>query len=220
MPVIGAAVYFGCDLYRLYDFPPGYRNRPSSGFRRPGEHEFDQADEQINSFAGTNAFGNSPAAVKLAQDFAVTLKTARAKLFTPGSRIELFESTKGEFLTYCELHREECVFLVHVPELRRFEKDVLEKVDARKLLAQAAWMTTQTVLKENRIGIPGMELAVGVRGISQYGPITLGYFKGAPTGPDDGVIKYLDDSTQSHFLWTFFAPEPAGRTNAPANGGL
>jgi hypothetical protein len=144
----------------------------------------------------------------LAQQFSETLTTAREKLFTRGLGlgIELFESTKGEFLTYCELHDEECAFIVHVPGLRHFEKNFTETVDARKLLAQAAWLSAQTVLKANHAGKAHMELAVGVRGISQYSPMMLGYYMEHLNAPDDGIVKYVDDDTLSNLLWAFFAP--------------
>jgi len=94
--IIGTVGYFGYQLYQLHSFPLGYRNRPASGWgERPGEEEFSQADEQINSFKGTAAFGNSPEAILLAQQFSETLKAAREELFTRGLGIELFESTKG-----------------------------------------------------------------------------------------------------------------------------
>ena len=217
--VLGTAGYFGYQMYQLYDYPAGYRNRPSSGLHRPGENEFSQASDQLDSYKGTNAFGNSPAAVRMAAEFAATLKVMRATHFTPGSKIEILESTKGEFVTYCELHEEECAFIVHVPELRRFEKNFTEKVDARKLMAQAAWMSAQTVLKAHHAENPRMELAVGLRGIGQYGPIMIGYYVKDATKPDEGLIKYLDDGAQTHFLWPFFGPSTGGnvtteKTNA------
>lgn len=213
--IVGALSYFGFQFYQLYDYPAGYRNRPSSGvMSRPGENEFSNADEQIDQYQTTHAFGNTPAAVKMAHEFAVTLQTARTKLFTAGPKFELFESTKGEFITYCELHPDECAFIVHVPALRKYNKDFTEKVDARKLLAQAAWMSAQSVLKANRLGKPKMELAVGLRGISQYGPIMIGYYVEAATQPDEGLIKYLDDGAQTHFLWPFFAPAAGGTASA------
>jgi hypothetical protein len=203
--LIGAA--FAYHLYQTFSFPTGYRNTPTAGWGvRIGEREFDQADTMIDSFAGTNAFGNSPEAVKIAHQFSEVLKAGRAQMFTPGTKIEILDNTRGEFVTYCELHANECAFLVHVPQLRKFEKNVFETVDARKLLAQLAWMTAQRVLKEQGKGKPQMELAVGLRGISQYGPITLGYYKGNANAPEDGVVKYLDEGAQTHFLWTFFAP--------------
>jgi hypothetical protein len=201
--VAGVVAYFGFSLYQLHRFPPGYRNRPTQGFHRPGQKEFSQANRQIDSFEGTAAFGNSAAAVELAREFSTTFKAARQKYFTRGIPLEVLESTKGEFLTWCELQTRECAFIVHVPDLRNFEHRVFEKEDARRLLAQAAWASAQAALKSRCQ--PGMELAVGLRGISQYSPIMLGHCQPEPTGPEDGLVKYIDDTTQSHFLWTFFS---------------
>jgi hypothetical protein len=210
LAVAGLAGYFGYETYRLYDFPAGYRNRPSIGLYRPGEDEFSLANERIHAHEGTEAFGNSPPAIELAGEFAQTFKEARKGLFTAAFPIDLLDSSNGRFLTWCELHDQECAFIVHVPGLRHFEHSMLEKVDARRLLAQTAWMTAQKTLAAHRIGTPGMELAVGLRGASQYGPILLGYVA-EPGGPEAGLVKYLDDSAKTHFLWTFFAPVAGSR---------
>jgi hypothetical protein len=199
---------FAYNLYKSYVFPPGYRNQPTAGWGvRKGEKEFDNANAQINSFAGKNAFGNSPEAVKLARDFSEAFKAERARRFSSGNKLEILDHTDGEFMTCCELHKEECAFIVHVPQLRKFEKDMFAKVDARKSLAQLAWVTAQAVLKKQSAGKPKMELAVGLRGISQYGPIMLGYYDENANAPEDGLVKHLDDGAQTQFLWTFFAPE-------------
>ncbi len=199
---------FAYHLQQRFVFPAGYRNQSTVGWGvRQGETEFGNADKQIDSFQGTNAFGNSPEAVKLARHFSEAFKAGRAQMFTPGFKLEILDHTKGEFMTYCELHAEECTFIVHVPQLRKFDEDVFEKVDARKMLAQLAWVTAQGVLEEQAAGKPRMELAVGLRGLSQYGPIMLGYYDEQAKTPEDGLVKYLDDGAQTHFLWTFFAPE-------------
>jgi hypothetical protein len=195
-------------LKQSLTFPSGFRNTPTAGWgARMGEKEFETADAQIESFNGNVAFGNSAEAIALARSFSKALQAAREASFTTGPQLEVLDKTKGEFLTYCELHSQECAFIVHVPHLRKFDKNVFEDVDARKLLAQIAWLTAQKVLKAQHGGKPGMELAVGLRGISQYGPITIGYYQEDAQTPNDGVVKHLDSGAQTHFLWTFFAPE-------------
>lgn len=129
-------------------FPSGYRDRPTVGLVRIGEKEFDAADAQIDSFGGTNAFGNSPEAVRLARRFSEAVKIGRRKLFTSGFDSGLFEQTNGEFLTYCELHARECAFIVHVPPLRKFEDGSDKETNARKALAQLAWSIAQEAIKK------------------------------------------------------------------------
>ena len=68
------------------------------------------------------------------------------------------------------------------------------------VVSQLAWMTAQDVLKAQGAGKPRMELAVGLRGISQYGPIMLGYFDSTATSPEDGLVKYLDDIPESEIV--------------------
>jgi hypothetical protein len=214
LAVIVAGAVFAYQFYKRFAFPPGYRNQPTAGWGvRKGEKEFQRADSQIDSYQGTNAFGNSPAAVNLARHFSDALKAGRAQMFTPGFKLEILDHTRGEFMTYCELHAEECALIVHVPQLRKFDQDIFEKVDARKLLAQLAWVTAQRTLKEHGAGKPRMELAVGLRGISQYGPIMLGHYDANAKAPEDGLVKYLDGGAQTHFLWTFFAPEAERRVS-------
>lgn len=204
--VAGAALAY--HLKQSFAFPSGFRNRPTSGWGiRMGEKEFDAADAQIDSYNGNIAFGNSAEAIELARSYSKALQAARRELFTAGPQVEILDKTKGEFLTYCELHSQECAFIVHVPHLRKFEKAVFEDVDARKLLAQLAWATAEKVLKEQHVGKPKLELAVGLRGISQYGPITIGYYDENAHAPKDGMVKHLDSGAETHFLWTFFAPE-------------
>jgi len=89
-----------------------------------GEKEFGNANTRIDSFQGTTAFGNSPEAVKLARHFSEAFKTGRAQTFTPGFKLEILDHTRGEFMTWCELHAQECAFIVHVPQLRKFDKNV------------------------------------------------------------------------------------------------
>jgi hypothetical protein len=210
MAAVGCVVVY--ILLKRDALPDGYRNKPTAGWgTRKGEAEFDKANDQIDSFQGKTAFGNSDEAVKLANRFSELFKAARGEMFTKAFPIEVLDNTKGEFMTCCELHAQECAFIVHVPGLRKFEKNMFEKVDARKALAELAWVTAQKVLKEQSAGRPQMELAVGLRGISQYGPIQLGYYDENAREPGDGLVKYLDEGAQTQFLWTFFAPE-----NAPA----
>jgi hypothetical protein len=210
--LVGGGVAY--HLFQSFSFPPGYRNQPTASWGvRMGEKEFGNANAQIDAFQGVDAFGNSPEAVQLAHRFSEALKAGRMHLFTPGFKLEILDHTKGEFLTYCELHANECAFLVHVPQMREYNETLFEKVDARKLLAQLSWITALGVLKDQGAGKPQMELAVGLRGISQYGPITLGYYDEKAKAPEDGLVKYLDDGAQTHFLWTFFAPEGEPRAH-------
>jgi hypothetical protein len=202
----GGAIYFGHQFYYEHSFPSDYRNRPATGWgRRPGETEFSAANDKLQTFNGTGAFGNSSEAIVLAEQFSKALKDVRKEHFTGADLPELFESTKGEFLTYCELHDQECAFIVHVPGLRHFKKNSTGEEDTRKELAQASWILAEKILKANNTGKPKMELAVGLRGISMYGPIMMGYYDENMSEPGDGMIKYFDNETMDNCLWSFFA---------------
>ena len=87
-------------------------------------------------------------------------------MFSEGKK-DAYSISKGEFLTYCQLNADSCVFLVHVPELRRFT------IDAKKSMCTLAWANAQSILKA-RINSPPRTLAVGVKGAVLYESIMIG----------------------------------------------
>jgi len=109
--------------------------------------------------------GNTKAATELANIFAKQMKKMSDESFTKGSKNSLLLSG-GEYLTYCEMHPDRCLFLVHVPAYREFTDD------AKKVLAELAWFNAQvTVAGKLR---PDSKLGVGLRGAIFYGDILIG----------------------------------------------
>lgn len=163
--VLAVVGFIGLRAYQFVQYM-----RTEGGQPKPGESEFREANRQITRFKGTTAFGNSPEAVEMATKCAQTQKTLRVSLFTGGKRGAL-SAAKGEFLTYCQLRDNACVFLVHVPELRQYTSE------AKKALRELTWLAAQQVVKDS--GTQGQsELVVALRGAVAYESIQVG----KPTG--------------------------------------
>ncbi|XZE19723.1 DUF4190 domain-containing protein [Pirellulaceae bacterium SH449] len=109
--------------------------------------------------------GNSKEAIELAEEFAEKLKELCDISFTSNKRpFQVF--SEDEYLTFCELKEDRCLFLVHVPSYRKFTGS------AKKTLADIAWATAQVVTVEKLK--PNVRLGVGLRGVLLYGDIMLG----------------------------------------------
>lgn len=109
--------------------------------------------------------GNSPKAIAMAQEYSEKLKELSDLLFTSGKK-SLIQLSDGEYLTYCELNRDSCAFIVHVPSYRKFTND------AKKALVEIAWATAQ-VTTAGKLQ-PNTRLGVGLRGVIMYGEILVG----------------------------------------------
>ena len=128
------------------------------------------AEYEIASQRGqASGRGNSPEAIQLAQQFSNKLKEISDEAFTKGRR-PLIQLSQGEYLTYCELHEDRCLFLVHVPSYRKFTGD------AKQSLARIAWMVAQHTVSDK---LPAnAKLGVGLRGVLMYGDIMVGTCSG------------------------------------------
>lgn len=205
---IGALFLFGPDL------TPDPVNNGSASFaeRSKGIHDggshfsakraLDNAESKIVSKQGLAAGrGNNPEAVELANLFAEQLKRIGDEAFT-ASRKPILQLSQGEYLTFCELHEDRCLFLVHVPSYRNFTDE------ARKTLAELAWATAQLVVVETLP--PGTKLGVGLRGTLLYGDIMLGM---SPTSSE--TLTRYKSGDQDDLLMFFVEDKPSisGRSN-------
>lgn len=134
--------------------------------------------------------GNSPEAIELANLFASRMNEVSDEVFTSSKR-PLLQLSDGEYLTYCQLDKDRCCFLVHVPSYRNFTSD------AKKALAEIAWAVAQSTTAGKLQG--DAKLAVGLRGVLTYGDIMLGV---APASPDDEIKAYR--SGEKEDLYVFF----------------
>jgi hypothetical protein len=189
--------FFGFLGFRVVQFARHVREHPRQAV--PGEAEFREANRQIIASKGTAAFGNNREAVALAQEYSRRLKALREEFFTKGKE-DAFSLSKGDFLTYCQWNGDSCVFLVHVPELRRFEGD------AKKSLTDLAWMSAHVVLKE-KARPPPKTVAVGVKGAILYDAILIGDFLPGAAPDGEGVKQRGSGITDVNLFYPFFAPK-------------
>jgi hypothetical protein len=196
--VLLLAIAFGGFLvFRMVQFGLYLREHPMQA--APGQTEFREADRQIIANKGAVAFGNSSEAIALAKDYSASIKILRENLFTKGNK-DAFSMSKGEFLTYCQLTTNACVFLVHVPELRHFTGD------AKQTMVDLAWVNAQSVLKA-KLRSPPKTVVVGVKGAFLYDGILIGDFVLEPSRGNDGIKTRSDGATLQgmRVLYPFFA---------------
>ena len=181
---VGGFVVFR--VVRLVQYMRSERSVP-----RPGEAGFRAANAQIHVNRGTKAFGNTPEAVELARAYSEAHKAMRESYFEGGRRGEL-AAAKGEFLVYCQLRQDACVFLVHVPELRQYTGE------AKDALRTLSWRAAQSVLGAN--GASGdRELLVALRGAILFESILAGRSQGEP-------VVYTDGMRELRRLYPYFQP--------------
>jgi len=166
-----------------------------------GEAAFRAANMQITARGsdGKSAWGNTEEARQLAADFSTRIRALREVYFTKRKKEPIVSLSDGEFLTYCHLDGRACVFLVHVPDLRKFTPG------AKAGLADLAWATAQDVVRSN-LHDPPPRLAIGTRGVMLYGHVLIGTFQPNEDGDDDGVEVRDSGSDPESLLHQFFSP--------------
>ncbi len=157
---IGLAVYSSI----TGDFDIDEAEIASSMSSSSGTEALHNAEMKILGDSQGTAHGNTKEAEVLAAEFSKQMKTLREALFTEDDRE--IQITGGEFLTYCELHDDHALFLVHVPAYRDFGDDAKEE------LAALAWTTAQSVVEDTLF--EGDRLAVGMKGTILYGAVMVG----------------------------------------------
>ena len=155
--------------------------------------------------------GNTPRAVELANLYAQRIKEVSDEMFTSDKK-PLLQLSDGEYLTFCELHPDRCLFLVHVPSYRKFTGD------AKRVLAQLAWLAAQATAAGELKG--EAKLGVGLRGVLTYGDILIGTAPASSEetvtpsreGDKDDLIAFFIDSAPS-------ASDPIAKTSDPSSQG-
>lgn len=184
--------------YRIYQGIQYARAHPGL-LRDSGRTEFHLADNLILTDHGTNGFGNNPTAAEMAGHFSRALKVLREGFFTKSGKSSTLTQVEGQFITYCQLNPDSCVFLVHVPELRKFDED------AKSNLAEIAWMSAQTILRDST-NPPPKTVVVGVKGLMLYDTVMIGDFVDHDTPGHDGIKTRSSGFNGEQLLYTYFAP--------------
>ena len=142
----------------------------------PGKELFEEMNKRIGAYRDVEAFGNTPEAQTIAQDFAMMMKAVREESFTKGKEGALSLS-KGHFLTYCHADADAVVVLCHVPEFRRFQDD------AKAALMQIAWSVAQSATEKT--AAKTRRMVVGLRGVALYYQFWSGNSTGKPAHKRD-----------------------------------
>lgn len=171
---VGGLVFIATAVQRGWEQARESRtNRAASTLDGRAEPSADTAPDRLQAAelgtltAGSEgpAYGNTPAARRLAAEYSQSLKTMRDALFT-ADRDRVFQLTDGQFIVHCELHRDRCAFIVHVPAYRDFA------AEAKETLAISVWQLAQQTVEDSLR--PGDQLAVGLRGTMLYGAVMTG----------------------------------------------
>ena len=172
-----------------------------------GQVAFQEANANIGS--GKSDSGNTSDASDLALQMSTTLAEARTRYFEKSDDKSLMDRT-DQFRTFCDLRKDQCVFLIHVPELRRFS------ADAQESLGLVAWTAARKLLDATGSNQPGMRLAVGLRGIAAYNRVLVGHYL-AVTNATDSPVVYKGFGCERQ-LYRWFAPraqDTASEVQAP-----
>ena len=109
--------------------------------------------------SGRIGHGNSPEAARIAEQIAQEMKSIR-DVAIEGEESE-FSLSGGKFLTFVQLNEDSVAVMIHVPDLRHYEKD------AKELIADAAWATSQVRLDDSLLP-DGAEMMVGNQGLCTF----------------------------------------------------
>ncbi len=187
-----------CLPFLLVTGAPGGSLRGS----HPGEAQFRAANEKIDIYRDGVAFGNCPNALAVATKFSAAFKKLRGVFFEGGKSTGLSVS-HHEFLTWCELQETQCVFIVHVPELRRFTDS------AKQSLGRVAWVTAQQCLAAQGLGRPDMKVAVGLRGFALYDRVLIGHYAGGISSFTNDLPETITGSHPEEKLFPLFQTSQA-----------
>ena len=171
----------------------------------PGFREFLDADLLLTSKRKGIAHGNTPEAEKLAEAFSTRLKMARQGGIEARKSASVFSLSQGEFLTYCLLKEDRCVFLVHVPDLRKFAPD------AKSFIADAAWDTALKLTSSRRANV--RSVAVGLRGVLAYDRVLSRGRDANASAASTQLSVVKGDSDSRTLLERYFAPPAAAPTS-------
>lgn len=176
-----------------------YRN--ASSRYTPESRDFRAANNLINTYQGTTAFGNTTQAVAVATSFSRQISVMR-DLFFQGGKKSGVSISDHKFLTYCQLSGTNCAIMVHVPELRRFSED------AKKSFGGMAWTAANIALFGEGLTNADMNLGVGFRGIMLYDRVMVGTISQTLTNAQEPSEILVGNNPESR-LHPFFEPSPA-----------
>ena len=196
---VGIALCIGSGIFALRSV-----SKKTEVVRQPGSRAFHEANLLITSSRKGIQHGNTPKAKELAGEFASRLKVARQQGIEARKSAAVISASGGEFLTYCHMTDDHCVFLVHVPDLRKFT------VSAKDYIAEAALTTALNLTAKS--GIKPSTVAVGIRGALLYDRALSAALEGGTRISSVPADQVEGDDECVSFLRGYFAPSTAAKT--------
>lgn len=195
------------------------KESPQALEKKPGDSEFTEATRTISNDDDGAAHGNTPEARELAAKVSKGLGEVFEKTSTV-SKPDTLDHTGGKFLVFCQLNRDSCVFLVHVPNLRHYNSE------AQRSIAEGVYLQACVVLKDN--GVTNIrQIAVATRGMLFYSDALLGSFPPQTPEPRKHLQTLITQAADVPALYSYFAaetaekeaPPPAEKPEKPASPG-
>ena len=177
--------------------PKHMRERQS----QPGYSELQAAEKSIVSNRDGVAHGNTKEAAELATAISKDMRQLREAMFEKGKGDNVLLS-HGDFLVVCELHKDKCAVIMHVPELRRFTDE------AKAGMMELAYAT----VCRNLDALPDpqpRQVAVATKGDLFYDRLTIGDYTPKDKTPLTHAhsVDLKSSTTTAHELEQFFVPE-------------
>ncbi|MCW0220973.1 MAG: hypothetical protein OJI67_21780 [Prosthecobacter sp.] len=203
LPPIVWAIGFTC-LALFVTFAPEEDTGPEAS--NTAQDLFNKADDLISNQDNGTANGNTPEALKLAQEFSAITKKMRGLIIEQGKDSK-FSLSGGDFLTYVHLTPERCLILVHVPGLRKFTSE------AKQVMAQTAWLTARKLTRQ--LNPKPSELALGIRGALIYDRAYIGHLISPEEEPSKGIDQEIKGYDAKKALARFFEATPETAETKP-----
>lgn len=178
-------------------------SRSQIGQSLPGQDEFERANNSIDVNRGEIGYGNNAAAADLARKFSAEVGVLRENLFTKRRKPAKFSLSKGQFLVFCQLEGDRCVFLVHVPDLRKYDRE------AKEFWSDVAWATARSVLQNADLPAKPTQIAVGLRGIFLYDRVVIGGYDAQTGQVFENFDREFEGPDSKERLYSFFEPVAA-----------
>ncbi len=152
-----------------------------------------QAESNIVGASNGLAYSNTETGQALATKFNTLFKNAAME---GTSSIK----ERHDFITHCQLNADSALFLVHVPKLRKFDKE------SKEVFCKLAWEVAQAILTQSDLP-DGSKVAVGVKGLALYQNIYFGTYA-FPNGESGtpAVTRKSKDSTELEVFFQAAAP--------------
>lgn len=185
--------------FRVVQFAFHLKNHPLP--RDPGAEAVSAAARLIMSAREGVAHGNTPAAHALAEKLSKELKTIRETLFEGGNpdSIDMKLLTQGEFVVFCQLNQDSCVFLIHVPEMVRYTTTAKDSLIELAHLSAAQTLDTAP---QNEV----QKLAVATRGNILFDRVLIGDYQPQSKEPLSHTKKPDEVGVLVPSLNPFFTP--------------